>query len=145
MFDRWSNIKHNPLINILEVNSRGAMFMYADDFSRIEKTCKIISGYLLKAIEDIGLSNSLQIVIDNAKNCQVAGKEIEKVHKHIFLSPRVCEICQCIFKDLANAFSWLNETFRKGKSIVKSTLTLNLLICWLQSIEHLKATSLSIL
>ena len=49
--DGWSNTKHNPLINVLAVNSRGAMFMYADDFSGIEKTGKIISDYLLKAIE----------------------------------------------------------------------------------------------
>ena len=64
--DGWSNTKHNPLINVLAVNSRGAMFMYTDDFSGIEKTGKIISDYLLKAIEDIGPSNVLQIVTDNA-------------------------------------------------------------------------------
>jgi len=29
----WSNTKHNPLINVLAVNSRGAIFLYADDFS----------------------------------------------------------------------------------------------------------------
>ena len=57
--DGWSNTKHNPLINVLAVNSQGAMFMYADDFSGIEKTGKTISDYLLKAIEDIRPSNVL--------------------------------------------------------------------------------------
>jgi len=74
--DVWSNPKHIPVINVLAVNSRGVIFMYADDFSRIEKTGKIILDYLLKAIEDIGPSNVLQIVTDNAKNCQAAWKEI---------------------------------------------------------------------
>ena len=50
--DGWSNTKHNPLINVLEVNSRGATFMHADDFSGIEKTGKTILDYLLKVIED---------------------------------------------------------------------------------------------
>jgi len=58
--------------------------MCADASSRIERTRKTILDYLLKAIEDIGPSNVLQTVIGNAKNCQAAGKEIEKIHKHIF-------------------------------------------------------------
>jgi len=36
--DGWCNTKHNPLINVIAVNSGGAMFMYFDDFSTIEKT-----------------------------------------------------------------------------------------------------------
>lgn len=117
--DGWSNTKHNPLINVLAVNSRGAMFMYADDFSGIEKTGKTISDYLLKAIEDIGPSNVLQIVTDNAKNCQVAGKEVEKMHKHIFWSPCVCHTLNLIFKDFAKALPWLRNRYKDGKNIVK--------------------------
>ena len=33
VLDGWFNTKHNRLINVLAVNSRSAMFMYADDFS----------------------------------------------------------------------------------------------------------------
>lgn len=36
--DGWSNVKHKPLINVLAVNSRGATFMYAEDFSGVEKS-----------------------------------------------------------------------------------------------------------
>jgi len=74
------------------------MFLYADDFSGVEKTLKIILD-LLKAIEDIGPSNIFQIMTDNAKNCQAAGKEIEKIHKHILWSPCVCPTLNLIFKD----------------------------------------------
>jgi hypothetical protein len=37
----------------------------------------------LKAIDEIGPENVLQVVTDNAANCKAAGKEIEKV-SHIF-------------------------------------------------------------
>jgi hypothetical protein len=37
----------------------------------------------LKAIDEIGPGNVLQVVTDNAANCKAAGKEIEKV-SHIF-------------------------------------------------------------
>ena len=40
--DGWLNTKHNPLINVLAINSQGAMFMYVDDFFRIEKNRKTI-------------------------------------------------------------------------------------------------------
>ncbi|KAJ7950490.1 DUF659 domain-containing protein [Quillaja saponaria] len=35
--DGWSNVKHRPLINVIAVNSHGAMFLYTDDFLGIEK------------------------------------------------------------------------------------------------------------
>jgi len=59
---------------------------------------------MLKAIEDIWPSNVfLQIVIDNAKNCQAAGKGTEKIHKHIL-------------KDFANAF---RDTYKVEKNTAK--------------------------
>ena len=82
--DGWTNVKNMPLINVIATNNRGAMFMYAEDFSGIEKTGAAIAEFLLKAVEEIGASNVLQIVTDNAANCKLAGKEIEKVHNHIF-------------------------------------------------------------
>jgi len=72
--------------------------MYANDFFGIEKPRKTILDCLLKATEDIGSSNVLQIVTDNIKNCQPAGKEIGKIHKHIFSSPCVCHTLNLIFK-----------------------------------------------
>jgi hypothetical protein len=76
--DGWTNMKNQPLINVIASNSRGSMFLYADDFSGIEKTGENIAKYLLKAIDEIGESNVLQTVTDNASNCKAAGREIEK-------------------------------------------------------------------
>ena len=57
--DGWSNVKNRPLINVLAVNSRGAMFMYAEDFSGVENTGVEIAKFLLGAIETVGPSNAL--------------------------------------------------------------------------------------
>ena len=65
------------------------MFMYAEDFSGVEKTGQVIAEFLLKAIDEADPSNVLQVITDNASNCKAAGKEIEKVHRHIFWSPCV--------------------------------------------------------
>ncbi|KAJ8428428.1 hypothetical protein Cgig2_003130 [Carnegiea gigantea] len=124
--DGWSNTKHNPLINVLAVNSRGATFMYADDFSGIEKIGKTISDYLLKAIEDIGH----QI------------KEIEKVHKHIFWSPCVCHTLNLIFKDFAKAFPWLRDRYKDRKNIVKYYINHSHILATLR--EHSKLELLKV-
>ena len=83
MSDGWTDIKNKPLINVIASNSRGSCFLYAEDFSGVEKTGEAIAQYLLKAIDEIGPGNVLQVVTDNAANCKAAGKEIEKV-SHIF-------------------------------------------------------------
>lgn len=95
------------------------MFLYAEDFSGVEKTGKEIADFLLKAIDEVGPSNVLQVVTDNAANCKAAGKEIEKVHKHIFWSPCVVHTLNLIFKDSAAALSWMSDTYIRGKNIVK--------------------------
>jgi len=73
----------------------------------------------LKAIEDMGPSNILQIVTDNAKNYQAVGKEIEKIHKNIFWSPCICRTLNLIFKDFANALPWLRDAYNAKKNTVK--------------------------
>ncbi len=50
--DGWSNVKYRPLINVIAANSRGAMFMYADDFSGIEKI-----GYIYLQMSIIFVEN----------------------------------------------------------------------------------------
>lgn len=77
--DGWTDIKNKPLINVIASNSRGSCFLYAEDFSGVEKTGEAIAEFLLKAIDEIGPRNVLQVVTDNASNCKEAGKEFEKV------------------------------------------------------------------
>ena len=117
--DGWSNVKHKPLLNVLAVNARGAVFLYAQDYSGVEKTGVEISKFLIGAIENVGSSNVLQVVTDNAANCKAAGREIEKVYKHIFWSPCCVHTLNLIFKDMGNEFYWLNDIYRKGKTIAK--------------------------
>lgn len=118
--DGWSNVKHEPLINIIAANSKGAMFLYAHDFSGIPKTGEVIADFLLAAIEEVGSSNVLQIVTDNAANCECsAGRAIEQVHKHIFWPPCVVHTLNLIFKDLAKEFEWFEDIYNIGKAIVK--------------------------
>ena len=116
--DGWSNVKNEPLINVIAQNSRGATFMYAEAFSGIEKTGVEIAKFLRQAIEEIGPSSVIQVVTDNAANCKAAGWEIQKVYKHIFWSPCCVHSLNLIFKDMAKQFDWLTDTYNIRKGIV---------------------------
>ncbi|WVZ93381.1 hypothetical protein U9M48_039364 [Paspalum notatum var. saurae] len=76
--DGWTDIKSKPLINVIASNSRGSCFLYAEDYSGVEKTGEAIAQFLLKAIDEIGPENVLQVVTDNASNCKAAGREVQK-------------------------------------------------------------------
>lgn len=80
--DGWTDIKNKPLINVIASNSIGSCFLYAQDFSGVENTGSMINEFLLKAIDEIGPANVMQVVTDNASHCKAAGKEIESVSYH---------------------------------------------------------------
>ncbi|KAK1378474.1 DUF659 domain-containing protein [Heracleum sosnowskyi] len=54
--DGGTNIKKKPLINVIASNSRGSMFLYAEDFFGVVKTGKEIANFLLKSIDAVTMS-----------------------------------------------------------------------------------------
>ncbi|KAF5938334.1 hypothetical protein HYC85_022593 [Camellia sinensis] len=59
-------------------DSRGAMFLYAKDYFGVENSGINIAELLLETIDKVGPSNAIQVVTNNAVNCKLAGKEVEK-------------------------------------------------------------------
>ena len=116
--DGWTNIKKRHLINVIASNSRRSMSLYAEDFFGVEKRGKEIANFLLKSINEIGPTNVLEVVTDNASSCKLVGKDIKKLQKHIFSSLCVVHTLNLIFKDFSVAFPWMRDTYIKGKYIV---------------------------
>ena len=71
------------MINILGVSASGAIFITCHDSSVIA-TSQNIEDFLLQSIKDVGPSNVVQVITDNAANCKEAEKTIERTHPHIF-------------------------------------------------------------
>ncbi|XP_077228414.1 uncharacterized protein LOC143861373 [Tasmannia lanceolata] len=119
--DGWTNVKNKALINVLASNMFGSMFLYAHDFSAVEKSGKNIAKFLLNAIEVVGPFNVVQVLTDNAANCKLAGTEVNKVYPHIFWSPCVVHILNLLFKDLTKHkhLGWIGETYHSCKDVVK--------------------------
>ncbi|CAL1360388.1 unnamed protein product [Linum trigynum] len=84
--DGWSNVKNESLINVLAVSGGRAVFLEGVDCSGDEKTGLYIAGILLKAIEQVGIYNVVQVLTDNASACKRAGEIIMDRHPHILWS-----------------------------------------------------------
>ena len=87
--DGWKDARNRPLINVLAVSLKGAMFLKAMDCEGQVKDGSFIANILIEAIEQVGARNVVQVITDNAKNCRGAGLLVEERYQHIFWTPCV--------------------------------------------------------
>lgn len=71
--DGWSDTCNRPLLNILQVMPKGAVFIKSVDTSGELKTGQYISEALDEVITKIGADNVVGIITDNGSNCKAAG------------------------------------------------------------------------
>jgi hypothetical protein len=65
VLDGWTNVKANPLINILGVYTSGGVFPLANDYSNRYKIDINIAKSLIKTIKNIGTYNVIQVISDH--------------------------------------------------------------------------------
>lgn len=118
----WTDVKNQPLINILASNQFGSMFLHALDFVMVERSQKSISSFMLEAIEKVEPYNVVQLITDNSIDCRAASDELAKVYPHIFWNPCMVHSLYQILKDIMNALLWLQRTYKTAKDIVRYIL-----------------------
>ncbi|CAL1355405.1 unnamed protein product [Linum trigynum] len=119
----WSNVKNQPLINVLAVSGGRAVFLEGIDCSGDEKTGVYIAEILLKAIDQVGIYNVVQVLTDNASACKRAGEIIMERHPHIFWSGCLAHTLSLLMKDIASShypsLRFIGFLYKKAKGIVK--------------------------
>eukprot|EP01018_Ginkgo_biloba_P004346 Gb_25212 [translate_table: standard] len=68
--DGWTDARNMPLINVIVVCPKGSMFLNAVDCNGELKDATFIANILIDAIESVGPSNVMQVIIDNARVCK---------------------------------------------------------------------------
>ena len=66
-----------PLINIMVVCPHGECFVKAVDSSGKIKSSAYIASIISDVIDEIGEKNVVQVVMDNAASCRLAGRILE--------------------------------------------------------------------
>lgn len=75
--DGWSDTCNRPLLNILQVTPKGAIFIKSVDTSGETKTGQYIRDALDEVITKIGAEHVVGIITDNGSNCKAAGLLLE--------------------------------------------------------------------
>ena len=82
--DGWSDPQRRSLINFMAITKSGPMFLKAIDCSNEIKDKYFIAKLMRKVIMEVGHSNVVQIVTDNATVCKAAGLIIEAEFPSIY-------------------------------------------------------------
>ncbi|XP_059069104.1 uncharacterized protein LOC131859411 [Cryptomeria japonica] len=117
VFDGWKDCKNRPLINVIAVCPKGAMFLKAVDCEGQVKDASFIANILIECIDMVGPQNVVQVVTDNAKNCRAAGTIVEATYGHIFWTPCAVHSLNLIMQKLGTQIDWVKKLYAEAEEI----------------------------
>ncbi|XP_028199577.1 uncharacterized protein LOC114384083 [Glycine soja] len=101
--DGWSDPQRRSLINFMAVTESGPMFLKVIDCSNEIKDKDFIAKHMREVIMEVGHSNVVQIVTDNAAVCKAAGLIIEAEFPSIYWTPCVVHTLNLALKNICAA------------------------------------------
>ena len=115
--DGWINVKGKLL------TACGAIFLSSHDYLDQFKASINIAEPLLKTIESIGPYNVIQIIIDNAANCEAVGAIIEDKYPNIFGSGCLVHILNLLMHDIIKMkehdYKWIGSLYKREKFMIR--------------------------
>eukprot|EP01018_Ginkgo_biloba_P019938 Gb_40356 [translate_table: standard] len=78
VMDGWIDIRNRPLLNIIVSSTSGPYFFRAIDCSGEEKNTFFLRDVLSAAIDEVGVSNVVQVIADAAPVCKVVGLLVQR-------------------------------------------------------------------
>ncbi|XP_059077784.1 uncharacterized protein LOC131876424 [Cryptomeria japonica] len=115
--DGWKDAKNRPLINVIAVSPKGAMFLRAVDCEGQIKDGQFIAEILISAIESVGSRNVVQVIMDNAKNCRAAGLLVEQRYDHIFWTPCAVHSLNLMIRRIGQKIKWIRDVYAEAEDI----------------------------
>ncbi|XP_020975910.1 uncharacterized protein LOC110270819 [Arachis ipaensis] len=101
--DGWSDPQRRPILNFMAVTKSGPMFLKAVDCSDEIKDKDYVAKQIRDVIREVGLSNVVQIVTNNAPVCKAASLLIEAEFPSVFWTPCVVHTLNLALKDICAA------------------------------------------
>ena len=122
--DGWSNVQRRPLINIMVASPRGDCFIKAVDSTGEIKSGSFIASIVSEVIEQLGPTNVVQVIMDNAKNCAKAGAIIEQRFPQICASGCNAHSLNLVLHDWykSSDTDWFKSIIDRARKIVKFIL-----------------------
>ena len=115
--DGWKDAKNRPLINVIAMSPKGAMFLKAVDCEGEVKDAQFIANILIECINEAGPQNVVQVVTDNAKNYRAAGMLVETQFPHIFWTPCAMLSLNLMLQKLGTKIAWIKQVYDEAQDI----------------------------
>ena len=115
--DGWSDTRRRPIINFMACSIHGSMFLKSIDTSGETKSGDFIFRHLKEVILEVGPKNVVQVCMDNASNCILAGEMVEREWPHIFHTRCACHCLDLLFEDIGK-IEWIAKVLDNATKIV---------------------------
>ncbi|KAH7442153.1 hypothetical protein KP509_03G073500 [Ceratopteris richardii] len=115
----YAERKNRGIINILVSCPIGTFFLRAVEVGKKGKktTGVFIYRHIKKAIEEVGSSNVVQVVTDNASNCRHMGQLLEGEYPHIVWTPCATHCLDLLMEDIGK-LTWVKACTLQASNIV---------------------------
>ncbi|XP_016474542.2 uncharacterized protein LOC107796301 [Nicotiana tabacum] len=84
----------------MAASSGGPIFLKSINLSGVVKGGEYIANLFIKSIEEVGASNVVQVITDNASNMNLVGSTVEQTYPHIFWTPCVVHSLNLALKNM---------------------------------------------
>ncbi|CAL5386707.1 unnamed protein product [Camellia sinensis] len=101
--DGWTDAHRRPLINFMAACNGGAMFIKAVNCEGETKDKYHIAKLISEVIDEVGPTNVIQVITDNAPVCSAAGSIIQGNYPKIFWTPCVVHTLNLALKNICAA------------------------------------------
>eukprot|EP01018_Ginkgo_biloba_P033471 Gb_14615 [translate_table: standard] len=106
VMDGWTDICNPPLLNIIVSSTSRPYFLRDIDWSGKEKNTFFLRDVLSGAINEVRVSNVVQVITIVTPICKAARLLVQKKYKHIFWTPCCVHALNNALKDIKK-FDWI--------------------------------------
>ncbi|XP_048616815.1 uncharacterized protein LOC125575425 isoform X2 [Brassica napus] len=118
MSDGWrDSVVQKDIINFLVNSPKGSVFLKSVDVSEVVKDANLLFNMLDNVVDEVGESNVVQLVTDNASNYIKAGKLLMAKRPHLYWSPCAAHCLDLMLEDIGQIPSI--------KAAIKSSIFMN--------------------
>ncbi|XP_038980983.1 uncharacterized protein LOC103704145 [Phoenix dactylifera] len=114
--DEWTTETGKTLINFLVYCPEGTMFLKSVDASHIVNSADTLYELLKHVVEEVGATNVVQVITNNAESHVVAGKRMTETFPTLFWTPCASRCIDAMLEDIGKLEA-INEVIENAKTI----------------------------
>ena len=118
MYDGWTDSRGGTILNFLFVFPKGTMFLRSVNASDQVKDAHLLFFLLDDVVEEVGLQNVVQVIIDNVSNYVAAGRLLKNKHPTIWWTPCATHCLDLMLEDIGK-IEWVKMCVEQTKTITR--------------------------